>query len=371
MKRPQLAAVLTVALTLSSCQEEPPPPAEVIRPVRTQKVIAVGGGKVRRFSGVTKAGQESRLSFKVSGTVRVLRVKVGDRVKRGQLIAEIDPKDLRLAVQQAQAAYGQARAQVINAKAAYERTRKLYETQSAAKSSLDAARAAFESAQAAAASAAKQIQMARSQLAYARLTAPTDGVIAKCEAEVNENVTPGKTVVVMQSEGVPEVQVTVPEVFIALIKQGEKARVTLDAVKGRTFDATVSEVGVSSGAIGTAYPVTLKLEGAPADIRPGMAAEAVFKLGDTGGKERFLVPPVAVGQDRKGRYVFIAAPSDREGLAVVKRRAVEVGELTSRGLEVTRGLRDGELLITAGVSQIRDGLKVKLLTGGAGEEVKR
>ncbi len=114
----------------------------------------VGDNRVRRFSGVIRAGQESRISFKVGGTLRTLKVSVGERVKRGKLIAELDPSDLRLSMQQAQAAHSQARAQMINAKANYERTRKLYESSSAAKSNLDGARAAFSSAQATVTSAA-------------------------------------------------------------------------------------------------------------------------------------------------------------------------------------------------------------------------
>ena len=362
--RPVTILLGVLAGMLAGCRDEAPPPAEVIRPVRTQKVAAVGGGRVRRFSGVIQAGQESRLSFKVAGTLRALRVKVGDRVRRGQLIAELDPTDLRLAVQQAQAAHAQARAQVVNAKANYERTRKLYETNSAARSNLDSARAAFESAEAAAAAAAKQIQIARTQLTYTKLVSPAAGAIARCEAEVNENVTPGKTVVVLQSGGVPEVKVTVPEALIAQIKKGADAKVTLDALGGKTLEASVSEVGVASESMGSTYPVTLTLGDAPKEIRPGMAAEVAFVLGAKGEKERFVVPPVAVGEDQQGRYVYVAvAQRANKGLATVRRRGVEVGELTSSGLQVTKGLADGDLLVVAGVSQIRDGLTVTLMGG--------
>jgi multidrug efflux pump subunit AcrA (membrane-fusion protein) len=92
-----------------------------------------------------------------------------------------------------------------------------------------------------------------------------------------------------------------------------------------------------------------------------MAAEVTFTLGVAGAPARILVPPVAVSQDRAGkRYVFVAL-SAGAGRATVKRREVSVGELSGGGLEIKRGLKQGELLITAGVSKIRDGLEVKLM----------
>ncbi len=120
--------------------------------------------------------------------------------------------------------------------------------------------------------------------------------------EVNENVTPGKPVVVLQSSGVPEVKITMPEGLIAQVEKGAKATVTLDAVKGKIFAATVSEVGVASESMGSTYPVTLVLTDVPRAVRPGMAAEVAFQLGAATGKGRVVVPPAAVVEDREGRY---------------------------------------------------------------------
>jgi len=123
---------------------------------------------------------------------------------------------------------------------------------------------------------------------------------------------------------------------------------------------------VASAGMGTTFPVTLTLGQAPAAARPGMAAEASFTFGEKGQRARFVVPPVAVGQDRSGRFVYVAQPiKGQAALARIKRRPVKVGPLTSRGLELTGGISEGELLVVAGVSQISDGLKVKLLTGRA------
>ena len=97
-------------------------------------------------------------------------------------------------------------------------------------------------------------------------------------------------------------------------------------------------------------------------MRSGMAAEVAFRFGSATGTDRILVPPFAVGEDRQGRFVFIAEPTE-PGLAIARRKAVRVGELTTEGLEILDGLSDGDLLINAGVSRIEDGLKVRLPEG--------
>ena len=99
--------LLFIALLYLSCGKEVPE-EQIIRPVRYMQVYSTGGARVRTFTGVAQAGMESRLSFKVPGTVKRLAVLVGDNVKRGQLIAELDRGDYELQVQQAEAAWTQA-----------------------------------------------------------------------------------------------------------------------------------------------------------------------------------------------------------------------------------------------------------------------
>ncbi len=208
----------------------------------------------------------------------------------------------------------------------------------------------------------KQILLIRSRLGYTRLKAPSAGAISMVSAEAGENITPGKTVAVLSSGGRPEVKVTVPAAYISRIKAGDPVTVTFAALKGKPAAAVVSEVGVTAGKSASTYPVIARLTGAPPDARAGMAAEVTFKLGAPAAVSgRVVVPPVAVSEDRQQkRYVFVAEKK-AAGRAVVKRRVVQVGELSTRGLEIRSGLKPGELLITAGVSKIRDGLEVKLL----------
>lgn len=351
---------LVASLLLTACgpeaEEEP-----LVRPVRYEQVFTSGSARVRTFSGVAEAGVESGLSFRVSGTLRRLAVAVGDSVAAGDLIAELDPVDYQLQVQDAEAALRRAQAESRNAGANYERVRALYESNNASLSDLDLARTAAEAATEAVESARNRLALARRQSGFTRLRAPQAGAIASVSVEVNENVGSGEVVAVLTSGSELEVQVAVPGVVIAEIREGSPVTVTFDAVPGREFGARVTEVGVTATRLGTTFPVRVRLNEADPAIRPGMAAEVAFRFSVTGGRNLMVVPPIAVGEDRSGRFVFVVEPSD-SGLGVVHRRSVTVGDLTGDGLEILSGLSDGDRVVTAGVTRIQDGNQVRLGT---------
>jgi len=351
--------VLGILVVLSCADKEEPP--EIIRPVRYQPVFSTGGNRVRTFTGVAQAGLESQLSFRVPGIVKSVPVEVGDAVEAGQLIAELDPSDYRLQAQQADAALAQAKAQSRNTDANYERVRALYENNNASRTDLDAARAASESGKAAVLAAEKQLELARLQVSYTRLTAPIAGAIAEVRVEVNENLQTGSVVALLTSGTHLEVRVSIPGLLISQIEEGAKVEVEFDAFPDRVFPALVTEVGVAATGMVTAFPVTVQLEQSHDGIRPGMAASVSFLFESRNDRECFLVPEVAGGEDRAGRFVYLVEIlPDESGLGIVRRRAVTVGELTSGGLEILDGLSDGDLLVTAGISRIKDGQRVRM-----------
>ena len=348
-----------LALATWGCEKEEVPVEPALRPVRTVMVGSTAAGRQRTFSGTAHAGMESKLSFKVAGNVKRIAVKVGDQVKKGALIGELDAKDYSLQVEQAKASLAQAQAQLRNAKAAFKRTRELYANRSASKSEFDAARAAAESAEAAVNASKKQVQLLRKQRGYARLTAPVAGSIADVKVQDNENVAAGQMVAVLTSGKEIEVHVAVPEMVISKVKKGSKVTVGFDALPDKKFAAVITEVGVSSVGAGTTFPVTARLIKTDKAIRAGMAAEVTFEFGKKDKSRRIIIPSVAVGEDRKGRFVFVVEQAG-EGVGAVKRLVVEVGELTGDGLEITKGLKDGDVVVTAGLRFLEDGLKVRL-----------
>lgn len=346
-----------VAILLVGCAEEVAV-EKVLRPVRSQVVTTSGAARVRSFAGVAKAGLESQLSFRVAGTVERVPVTVGATVKRGQVLARLDPTDYELKVQEAVAGRAQAKAAERNAEADYDRVRGLYENNNASLRELDGARATAESSQAQVEAAEKRLEQARQQLSYSTLRAPVEGQVASVDVEVNENVNSGQKLFLLTAGSDIDVEVAVPGALISDIDVGQPVEVAFDALQGRRFPARVTEAGVAAVGAATTFPVTVRLEKADPDIRSGMSAEVHFAFGGEGETERMLVPAVSVGEDRDGRYVFVLE-KDVEGRGVVRRRQVSVGELTGEGIEILSGLEEGERIVTAGVRRLSDGEEVR------------
>ena len=348
-----------IAFLLVACGGDEPTP-EVLRPIRYTQVFSAGGSQERTFSGAAHARTESRLSFRVAGAIQQIPVNVGDAVRIGQLIAELDPEDYRLQSQEAEAAVSRARAEARNAEANLERIRELYVSNNASQNDLDAARSVAETAAAQVRAVVNRRDAAGLQLSYARLSAPAAGRISSVDVEVNENVNVGQTVVVLTSASELEVEVAVPEAFISRVREGHRVTVTFDVMRDSSFSAAVTEVGVTTGGLATTFPVTVQLERVVEGLRPGMAAEVRFEFESTDRGERVIVPLVAVGEDRNGRFVFVVERVDSV-TGVVLRRPVTVGELTpDEGFEILEGLVDEELVVTAGISRIVDSMRVSL-----------
>ncbi len=359
-RHPLAVLLVILAVPVLGCGGEVEEARTVIRPVRYQEVVASGAKRQRSFSGTARAGVESQLGFRVPGTVQSVSVVVGDVVKQGQEIARLDATDLRLQLQEAEATLSQALAAERKADADYDRIRGLYENENASKSDLDAARAQAESSRAQVAAAQQRRELARRQLSYARLTAPVAGAIASVLVEANENVGSGTPVALLTSGSRPEVEVAMPGVLISEVREGDTAEVSFDALPGASYPAAVTEVGVAATGAGATFPVTVRLTADDSSVRSGMAASVTFRFESGDGEERIFVPPVAVGEDRGGRFVFILEPGEGE-LGTARRRPVAIGDLTPEGIEIKDGLTDGELLVTAGVRRIQDGQQVKVL----------
>ncbi len=352
---------LFVVTAAAGCEKPRPEKEErVIRPVRYVKLTAPGGSIARTFSGTAKAVVESRLSFKVEGTVEEIAVQVGDSLTKGGTIARLDPADYRLKVQEAQAARAKALAEARSAEDQYKRVRALYENRNASRNDLDVSRAAYESTKAAVKAADKQLELARRRLAYTRLLAPSACAVAAVHVEVNENVAAGQPIVSLTCGSKLEVRVPVPEGVISNIGRGDTARVRFNAAPESVFEAKVTEVGVAPTGAKTTFPVTVRLSAADPRLRSGMAAEVTFQLSAGEGADYFRVPPIAVGEDDSGRFVFTVTPAEN-GYGTVLKTPVTVGRIAEERLEIRSGLERGDIVVTAGISRIESGDKVRLL----------
>ena len=347
---------LALMILLTGCGEAPPQ-KEPLRPVKTMKILPPGSERPLYLSGTSKANIQMNLSFRVSGTIEELPLVVGQRLKKGGLLARLEEQDFELAVSEAEASQQKVEAEARNALASYKRIKALWETGSASRNELDAARAAHESAKASVAKATSSYELARQQLEYSTLYAAFD----ECEvyevfSEVGENVSVGQHVASLSCGRFLEVEVGVPESVIDAIKVGDDVLVEFNAAAREVYSGSVSEVGGVALA-GATFPVTIKLDGSNPKLRSGMAAKVLFKLKGTGGEFPTL-PFEAVGEDEQGNYVYILERNE-SGEAFARRRPVVVGQVSAGGITVEEGVNPGEILITAGLRYLTDGRQVK------------
>ena len=368
-------ALFFLLLFFVSCEEKQNETIKNIRSIKYAKIELSSGMIPHTISGVAKARNETNLSFKVAGVLSSINVELGEQVRKGQLIATIDPVDYNIqtdqAVSQKEGAVANAKAaetQLINAQATYDRVSKLYENNSVAlseyqqaKAGLDAAQSQFDAANSQINAADQQIKAADNQVSYTKLLSPMDGVITNVQAEANEVVNSGTAIVSVSSLGRPEVEVGVPEVLITKVKQGQKVSITLSSAIGQEFQGIVDRVAYASGNAPT-YPVFVEIDKSVEEIRPGMAANVTFTFSEkkSNSKAIMVVPVEAVGKDEKGNFVFVLTPKS-DGIYVAEKKVITIGSLTPNGFELLDGLQGGEIVATAGLKSLMNGLEVKLL----------
>lgn len=345
------ATMAVLMLLQVACDSQNVAVEERLRPVRYTVVADDTVGRGRSFSGTVKSTQESRLSFKVSGTATSVPAQIGQRLRKGDLIAQIDAANFALQIEQAQASLVESQAGERNALSNYERTKGLYANDNASLNDLDSARAGAEAAKAQVRAAAKALEIARLNESYTRLYAADACSIASIDIEVNENVSAGQQIAMVSCGDEFEVSTDVPESVITGIDQYTPVSLSLAAIEGVQFSGEVSKV--STAGTSAAFPVVVRiLEKHPA-LRSGLAAVVTFQFDTLATGSTFVIPVAAVVHDSSVTFVFVADPAERSGEAIVRRKEVVLGELTQLGVQVLSGLEPGDRVITAGVSVIR------------------
>jgi len=407
---------LIAALICAGCGKSAVEP-EPVRPVRAIKVGDLKAMAGREFPGQAKARDEVDLSFQVSGPLVSLPVDVGSTVKKGDVIASIDPRDFQTAldtnqgnlerakanllamergarpeeIEQLKAVVAQAEASYKQASAEHERNTNLVKTGAASQSDVDISLARMERTAAEVKAAQEDLNIglkgarqedldakraeikaleaavanAKNQLDYAVLTAPFDGNVAARYVDNFQTVQAKQTIVRLLDVSKIEVTIQVPESLIALVPRVKKTRCVFKAVPGKEFVGQITKIGSEASQTTRTYPVTVAVD-QPEDalILPGMAATVSRHPEDEedAAAPELIVPPSAVfaAEAGQGSSVWVVGADKK-----VVRKAVTTGELTPVGLVVTEGLKPGDLVVTAGVNSLREGQEVKLLEEGS------
>ncbi len=335
---------------------------EELKAVKYEKVEQSGGLVYRTFSGVTISSSLTNLSFRTGGMLVKLNAKVGQRVKKGTLIAQLDQKDVLLAYEQTEADVQSAKVQYDNAASSFERTKQLYETNNSSLSDYERAKTSFANAESSYEISLKRLDLQKSQISYTEIIAPMNGVISDVRIEINEVVKSGSTVIVMSSEGNNDIeaQVGVPERYINDIQNGDPVQVTIRSLNQK-FTGSVTEVAFSSSTTGVTYPVTVMIESeGNTKLRPDMPAEVTFQFGSAEQQSILVAPLKAISSGVDGNYVFRLTPDEEAYIA--SKVLVELGDITKDGYEIKSGLNNGDFVAVAGLSALYEGKRVKLLT---------
>ncbi len=351
-----LLAASACMLLLAGCAEEAPPPEPVVRPVRMLEVAVGGSGRVLEFPGKVSAALHADMAFEVSGKIVEFPVTEGQNVKKGAVLARLDPRDF-------QAARDAAMARLNAARADYERIRDLYERNAVSRQEYDVARRNFEVQEA-------NIKSVHKALEDSSLRAPFAGRVAKKLVEDFANVNAKQPVLVLQDDSSLEVVFDVPESDWRFATPGLsveerntrlEVQVVLSAFPDKPLPGKLKELATQADAATRTFRATVAFD-APADlmILPGMTARVVLKPLEDIPKmaTQMKIPANAVVPDGSGgSFVWKVDPDSM----VVERRAVELGDLSGSDVGVKSGLSGGDLIATSGVHHLRDGMVVRRL----------
>ncbi len=380
MRRSPLLIVLIAAvaaaggLGLASVLDLPAeePGAVEVEPqrVETAEVRPTDATSTLRFAGPVRSARRARVGFSVAGRLTERPVVVGDRVRAGQRLGRLQSDELANAASAAEAALGEARAVAEQAERERRRVERLAEARAATEEELERARAAAETAAAAVRRAEANSEEARRRAGEAVLTAPWAGTVTEVMANPGEYLAAGDRVVELSGDGRPEIEIRVPESFLAELEPGDSVEVRLpfagEAAGDGGLTGTVRSVGGAAGGPGRLFPVLVGLPAA-AGVAPGQAAEVLVRRAAGGG---LSVPLTAVLNPGGSRPVVfrVAAGEGGGGMRAVE-VPVEVGELAGERVAVSgSGLSAGDRVVVAGHLGLIDGDPV-IQAGGVGIEV--
>ncbi len=341
-----LGALLLAGCEQPSEQEQPPRPVLVVQPEPAHQGAGMYPGEVRaRFA--------PELAFRVGGKVTRRLVQTGQRVRAGELLAELDPSDLQLQVQAMLAQQAEARAGLALARDELERYRKLYQSNLLSKSQLDSLQTNEKRARAWLEQAGASLEHAKNQLQYGRLLAPESGIIAQTRVEAGQVVAAGQPVFVLAADGQREVEFSIPEQAYAGFALGQPVQVSLLNRPEQRLAGEIRELAQSADPRSRTFSARVSLAGEAA-VELGQSARVHVSARDD---QVWLVPLSAV--DGEGQQAFVWVLDAGQGL--VRRQPVGMRGYDDQHVLIEQGLQGSEWVVAAGVHLLREGMQVRAL----------
>jgi RND family efflux transporter MFP subunit len=348
-----LQMTLAATLVLAGCQAETAPVTKADRPVQVQRVNFESGESAREFVGIVRARHETDLAFRVSGKVVARLVNAGDRVRAGDVIARLDPQDLRLQTESAEAELAAATSALAQAAADLDRYTALKARGFAAIAEYDRKKAANDEADGRLARARRAVDLARNQLAYADLKADADGVITTTNVEPGQVVAIGQAVAQLAHRGEKEAVVAIPETWLGEVRES-RASVRLWSDARRNFQARLRELSPQADAATRTYAARFTIVDADETVAFGMTATVML----TRDQKTHLakLPLSAVLNRGAGPSVYVVNEAGALTL-----RPVTIAAFDADKAMVSSGISNGDKVVTLGVQKLVDGLKVRTI----------
>jgi RND family efflux transporter MFP subunit len=345
-----LAVVLSGALVPQARAAEQSPAVQAA-PAATHVLAYRDVPDVISAEGVVEAVRQSTLAAQIAGQIVELKVKVGDRVKAGQVLVRIDPRAAEQVVSGSQSQLAEAQAGLTNALRSYERSKQLFVQKFISKAGLDQAELDYKAAQARVGVLQANAGQASTARTFTTITAPYAGVVAATPVEVGDMATPGRTLVTVFDPASMRVIATLSQSSLRDVKLEMPVQVEVPIARRRLTAKQVTLVPLVDSRTHTAR-LRLELNDA-AGLLPGQFARAYFT---TGVARKLVIPAGAVLRRSEVTAVYVLGSGEQPQL-----RQIRVGESSVDGyVEVLAGLREGERIA---LGAIKAGLLAGRITG--------
>jgi len=353
-KKFRAAVALALLPLLAACGDQATSAtAKVERPVQVQRVAFQSEDASREFVGVVRARYETDLGFRVAGKITARIVNVGDRVRAGDVIARLDPQDLKLQVESAQAELSAATSNLAQAAADELRFASLRSRGYAAVADYERKKAAKDEADGRLERAQRALDLARNQLTYAELRADADGVITAALAETGQVVAAGQAVARLAHRGEMEAVIALPETWLGEARTSQ-ATVRLWSGPQRRFTAQLRELSPQADAMTRTYAARFTIENPDETVALGMTA--TLTLSHAAESSVAKLPLAAILNRGTGPSVYVVDKSG--GLEL---RPVTVASFTEGAALVTSGVNNGDRVVTLGVQKLDASQKVRTI----------
>ena len=345
---------------LASCRpknkQEAAAPASGAAPVKVFKVVKQRISEKLSYTGTIEAWQKITITPDVGGRIARIYVNEGDRVSKGQLLAEMDVESITLQLQQAEAALGVAKASFNNAQTNWERMERLFKEKAVSDQQYEQVRLARDAAQAQLEQAQAAVNMAKHTLNISIMRAPFGGVIASKNAEVGDVINPmmggmstASGVLTLVDFSRIKVRVDISANDIRLVHKGQTAIVKTPSLPGREFSGTIQVVNLAADPLTKKFGVEVAVDNSDLALRPGTFGEITLEVETH--ENALVVPQKAILENA---YVFVA----QDGKAA--KREVTLGLQNTVLVEITRGLAEGDLVIAEGNFGLEEGTSLEI-----------